>query len=144
VRAGPLRVGIAAFTDTEPGWAAGPGSAREGVDLIHGHSAHIFQGIEVHRGKPILYDTGDALDDYAVDPVLRNDRSFVFLADVEGSRVRALRLLPILLQGTRAGLARGRDFEETCRRMQVLSAETGTRARPAPHGLTIEIPAAGV
>jgi poly-gamma-glutamate synthesis protein (capsule biosynthesis protein) len=105
VRAGPLRVGIAAFTDTEPGWAAGPGSAREGVDLIHGHSAHIFQGIEVHRGKPILYDTGDALDDYAVDPVLRNDRSFVFLADVEGSRVRALRLLPILLQGTRAGLA---------------------------------------
>jgi poly-gamma-glutamate synthesis protein (capsule biosynthesis protein) len=144
VRAGPLRVGIAAFTDTEPGWAAGPGSAREGVDLIHGHSAHIFQGIEVHRGKPILYDTGDALDDYAVDPVLRKDRSFVFLADVEGSLGAGPPAPPDSPAGHPSRACRGRDFEETCRRMQVLSAETGTRARPAPHGLTIEIPAAGV
>ena len=202
VTAGTLRAGIAAFTDNEPGWAAGParpgtshlrflpspGALRiveravararhngatfivlslhwghnmverpprpfrwfaraaleRGVDLIHGHSAHIFQGIEVHHGKPILYDTGEALDDYAVDPVLRNDRSFVFLADVQGPRVRALRLVPILLQGTQVGLARGRDFEETCRRMQVLSAEMGTQARPGRHGLTIQIQAAGV
>lgn len=202
VAAGGVRVGIAAFTDNEPGWAAGPGwpgtsqlrfrpfpgalrivdqavsRARDrgasfivlslhwgynlvqrpprpfrwfaravlerGVDLIHGHSAHIFQGVEIHHGKPILYDTGEALDDYATDPVLRKDRSFVFLADFEGQRVRALRLVPILLQGTRVGLARGRDFEESCRRMQILSAELGTRARAAPHGLTIQIPAAGV
>ena len=115
-----------------------------GVDMIHGHSAHIFQGVEVHHGKPILYDTGEALDDYAIDPVLRNDRSFIILADLEDARVRALRLVPILLRGTQVGLARGRDFEETCRRMQMLSAEMGTRARPGPHGLTIGIPAAGV
>ena len=94
--------------------------------------------------KPILYDTGEALDDYAIDPVLRNDRSFIILADLEDARVRALRLVPILLRGTQVGLARGRDFEETCRRMQMLSAEMGTRARPGPHGLTIGIPAAGV
>ena len=56
---------------------------------------------------------------------------------------RALRLLPILLRGTRVGLARGRDFEETCRRMQMLSAEMGTVAQPGPHGLTIRIPTAG-
>src|SRR5215211_4082640 len=50
-----------------------------GADVYYGHSAHVFQGVEVYRGKPILYDTGDFIDDYAVDERLRNDRSFVFL-----------------------------------------------------------------
>jgi hypothetical protein len=49
-----------------------------GVDVVHGHSAHVFQGTEVYRGRPIRYDTGDFVDDYAVDPDLRNDRSFPF------------------------------------------------------------------
>jgi poly-gamma-glutamate synthesis protein (capsule biosynthesis protein) len=53
-----------------------------GVDLIHGHSAHLFQGIEVldHGASPTLvcYDMGDFVDDYAVDPTHRNDRSFLF------------------------------------------------------------------
>jgi poly-gamma-glutamate synthesis protein (capsule biosynthesis protein) len=34
--------------------------------------------VEIYRGKPILYDTGDFIDDYAVDPRLRNDWSFLF------------------------------------------------------------------
>jgi poly-gamma-glutamate synthesis protein (capsule biosynthesis protein) len=55
-----------------------------GADVYYGHSAHVFQGVEVYRGKPILYDTGDFIDDYAVDDRLRNDRSFVFLVSVEG------------------------------------------------------------
>ena len=29
------------------------GALDRGVDVIHGHSAHIFQGIEVFDGKPI-------------------------------------------------------------------------------------------
>jgi len=50
----------------------------EGVDLVHGHSAHVFHGIEVYDGAPILYDTGDFVDDYAVDRDRRNDRGFLF------------------------------------------------------------------
>ena len=35
-----------------------------GVDIFHGHSSHIFQGIEIYGGKVIMYDTGeDALLD---------------------------------------------------------------------------------
>ena len=37
-----------------------------GVDVVHGHSAHVVQGIEVYRGRPILYDLGDYVDDYVV------------------------------------------------------------------------------
>src|SRR5437588_549128 len=31
---------------------------ERGVDMVYGHSAHIFQGVEIYHDKPILYDTG--------------------------------------------------------------------------------------
>ncbi len=102
------------------------GCLARGVDLIHGHSAHIFQGVEVHQGKPILYDTGDFLDDYAVDPVLRNDQSLIFLADVGPEGVERLRLLPVRLHLGRVDLATGPDLEEISTRMQALSSELDT------------------
>jgi len=37
---------------------------RAGVDVIHGHSSHHVKGIEVYRGKLVLYGCGDFLDDY--------------------------------------------------------------------------------
>lgn len=45
----------------------------QGVDLIHGHSSHHVQGIEIYKNKPIFYGIGDAIDDYAVDHEYRND-----------------------------------------------------------------------
>ena len=41
----------------------------EGIDIIHGHSAHIFQGIEIYKNKVIMYSTGDFVDDYAIIPI---------------------------------------------------------------------------
>ncbi|WP_135302784.1 CapA family protein [Haloarcula amylovorans] len=68
---------------------------ESGVDVVHGHSAHVFQGIEVYGGSPICYDTGDFVDDYAVDESLRNDRSFLFeLSVTPTGSVRELRLVP--------------------------------------------------
>ena len=53
-----------------------------GVDLVAGHSSHLFQGVEIiDRGESptvVCYDMGDFVDDYAVDPTNRNDRSFLF------------------------------------------------------------------
>jgi poly-gamma-glutamate capsule biosynthesis protein CapA/YwtB (metallophosphatase superfamily) len=43
-----------------------------GADLVAGHSAHVFHGVGWGRG-PLIFDLGDALDDYRVDPRLRND-----------------------------------------------------------------------
>ncbi len=119
-----LRIGIIAFTDNEPGWAAqsgvpgtnylpialdeqafspvresiaqaraagadlvvftihwGPNKVQRpsplfrqfahavidaGAGLFFGHSAHIFQGIELYNGRPIIYDAGDFVDDYVL------------------------------------------------------------------------------
>jgi poly-gamma-glutamate synthesis protein (capsule biosynthesis protein) len=54
-----------------------------GVDIYCGHSAHVFQGVEIYRGKPILYDTGDFIDDYAVNPELCNDWSFLLAMPID-------------------------------------------------------------
>lgn len=35
-----------------------------GVDLIHGHSSHHVKGMEVYRGRLILYGCGDFINDY--------------------------------------------------------------------------------
>jgi poly-gamma-glutamate synthesis protein (capsule biosynthesis protein) len=35
-----------------------------GVDVVHGHSSHHPIGIEVHRGRPIIYGCGDLINDY--------------------------------------------------------------------------------
>ncbi|WP_441618433.1 CapA family protein [Cupriavidus sp. RAF12] len=35
-----------------------------GADLVYGHSSHHVRGMEVHRGRLILYGCGDFLNDY--------------------------------------------------------------------------------
>jgi poly-gamma-glutamate capsule biosynthesis protein CapA/YwtB (metallophosphatase superfamily) len=90
-----------------PNWETSPSESQrrfarwlidEGVDLVHGHSAHVVQGVELHRGRPILYDTGDVVDDYSVKPELHNDRSFLFVLDVADGRLQAVRLVPIRIE----------------------------------------------
>jgi poly-gamma-glutamate synthesis protein (capsule biosynthesis protein) len=109
-----------------------------GADVYYGHSAHVFQGVEVYRGKPILYDTGDFIDDYAVDDRLRNDRSFVFLVSVEGGEFRRLELFPVVLSFAQTRLATGGERREILRRMERLSAELGTRLLPREGALVLE------
>jgi poly-gamma-glutamate synthesis protein (capsule biosynthesis protein) len=97
-----------------------------GADVYYGHSAHVFQGVEIYHGKPILYDTGDFIDDYAVDPRLRNDRSFLFCVSVEDGVLERLELFPVVLPFARVELARGTEREAILDRMVSLSAEMST------------------
>ncbi len=46
---------------------------ENGIDLIHGHSAHHIESAEIISGKAIFYSLGDLIDDYAIDPGYRND-----------------------------------------------------------------------
>jgi len=97
-----------------------------GADIFYGHSAHLCQGIEIHQGRPILYDTGDFIDDYAVDPVLRNDRSCLFKLVLDQGRLRRIELIPVCLEVAQVTLSRGEDFEAMAARMERLCAELGT------------------
>ena len=66
-----------------------------GVDLVHGHSSHHVQGIELYKGRPILYGCGDFIDDYAVSDPYRNDLGFLYRLefDVEQGEGGSLVLL---------------------------------------------------
>ncbi|TET06150.1 CapA family protein [Candidatus Dependentiae bacterium] len=97
-----------------------------GVDIIHGHSAHIFQGIEIYKNKLILYDTGDFVDDYRVDPILRNDRSFFYKVIIDKKSIRQIQLIPTLISNMQVNLASGKDYQEIISRIQKLSAPFGT------------------
>ncbi len=98
-----------------------------GADIYHGHSAHICQGIEIYQGKPVLYDTGNFIDDYAVHPLLRNDRSCLFKVMFEHGKLYRIELLPVTMSVAHVALARGREFDAICAHMEMLCAEFGTR-----------------
>ena len=110
-----------------------------GIDIVHGHSAHIVQGIEQQDHALILHDTGDILDDYAVDPIYRNDWSFVFLVDLEGAMISRITLCPVELSLAQVRLARGRVAEAICARMLAQCASLGTTLRPVEEGLEMII-----
>jgi poly-gamma-glutamate synthesis protein (capsule biosynthesis protein) len=191
-----LRVGIIAFTDNEPGWAAqsavpgtnyipitldeqalgpvresialaraagadlvvftihwGPNMVQRpsllfrqfaravidaGAGLFFGHSAHIFQGIELYKGCPIIYDAGDFVDDYVVDAELRNDWGLLFRLEVDGSGVRRIELIPTVVRHRQVNRATEPEREAIAERVEGLSAELGTTILHQAERLWIE------
>lgn len=113
--------------------------ADMGVNIFHGHSAHLFQGVAVRNKNLILYDTGDFIDDYAVDPVLRNDWSFIFLVQADNAGLIGLEMLPVRLTLAQVNLATGAEFEAICHRMKKLSAALGTALENTSRGLELKI-----
>lgn len=114
--------------------------ALDFADIVYGHSAHLFQGVERQDGQLILYDTGDFLDDYAVDERLRNDWSFIFLVDLAPTgRLNRLRLLPVQLSFARVDLARGDEFGEIRDCMLRRSRGFGGPLRQTAEGLELDL-----
>jgi poly-gamma-glutamate capsule biosynthesis protein CapA/YwtB (metallophosphatase superfamily) len=131
-----------------PHW--GPNMAREpvahvraaakvlceaGATVIAGHSAHIFHGVS----SGVMFDLGDFVDDYMVDPVLRNDLGLlnvVTLDDAGPSRVEAL---PLKLDYCHTNVARGEDAAWIRRRFRKACAALGTDVGEEDGRLVIEL-----
>ena len=96
-----------------------------GADLVAGHSAHVFHGVERIEGRLVLYDLGDALDDYAVDDRLRNDLGILALWRPRGEP--ELELVALHLRFCETTLARGRDADWIAARLERACAKLGTR-----------------
>ncbi|MCC6069489.1 CapA family protein [Massilia sp. GCM10020059] len=98
-----------------------------GWKILFGHSAHIFQGIEFYRGCPILYAAGDLVDDYAVDPVLRNDHQLLYDMEIDNGAVQRILLHPVFIGDCQARPATGAQFDFIARRITALSDAMGTK-----------------
>jgi len=99
---------------------------RAGADVIFGHSAHVCRGVEVFEHGLILYSTGDFVDDYAVDAVERNDRSWAFEIHVVNGRVGSLQLHPTVIRECQARLAAQGEAQVMIAGMRELCAQFGT------------------
>jgi poly-gamma-glutamate capsule biosynthesis protein CapA/YwtB (metallophosphatase superfamily) len=104
-----------------------------GATLVAGHSAHVPHGV----ARPVLYDLGDFLDDYRVDPKLHNDLGLLFLVTLDGRGPVRLEALPLKLEFCHTRLATGSDAAWMRRRFRSACAALGTTVREEAGRLTI-------
>jgi poly-gamma-glutamate capsule biosynthesis protein CapA/YwtB (metallophosphatase superfamily) len=81
-----------------------------GADIVHGHSAHHLQGISVYKKSLILFGCGDAIDDYAVDPLFRNDIGMIWNVDVDANgTILSLKGQPTKIHGMQTNFLRSEE-----------------------------------
>jgi poly-gamma-glutamate capsule biosynthesis protein CapA/YwtB (metallophosphatase superfamily) len=105
--------------------AAAQALREAGATLVAGHSAHVFHGVEGN----VLYDLGDFLDDYRVEPDLRNDLGLLFLVDLEPDGPRRIEAVPLKLEFCFTRLADGDDAAWIRSRFREACAPFGTEVR---------------
>ena len=114
------------MTSEPAAWQRDAGRALQdaGADLVAGHSAHVFHGLGWTARGPLVFDLGDALDDYRVDSELRNDLGVMALwrpgAELE------LELVGLALDFCHTRLAEGAEAEWIAARLERACAELGT------------------
>jgi len=124
-----------------------------GIDVVHGHSSHHVQGVEVYKGKLIIYGCGDFVDDYAVVPGYRNDLSAVWRVSVENNNTRAkgrlvvkrLEIFPTIIEQFRVRLLEANEADSKWTRKKIidLSTELGSGVQIQDDGkgrLLLEMP----
>jgi poly-gamma-glutamate synthesis protein (capsule biosynthesis protein) len=112
--------------------AAALGESR--AALVAGHSAHLFHGV---AGR-VLFDLGDFVDDYRVDPLLRNDLGLLWLVDLEPDGPVAIEALPLKLDYCHTRLADGDDASWIAERLVAACAALGTTARGRDGRLAVD------
>jgi len=103
-----------------------------GATLVAGHSAHVFHGVQ---GR-VVFDLGGFIDDYAVDPVLRNDLGLLWLVTLDERGPLALEAVPLTIESCRTRLADGADaawveqrLADACRAMGTEVVAEGRRLK---------------
>jgi poly-gamma-glutamate capsule biosynthesis protein CapA/YwtB (metallophosphatase superfamily) len=105
-----------------------------GATLVAGHSAHVFHGID----DRVLYDLGDFVDDYRVDPELRNDLGLLWLVDLDRDGPARLEAVPLRLGFCETGLATGDDAQWIRDRFHAACSAFGTAVADRDGRLVVE------
>ncbi|ELZ05878.1 CapA family protein [Natrialba asiatica] len=130
-----------------PNWAERPSElliafghwlVDQGVDLVHGHSAHVVQAIERYGNGVVLHDTGDFVDDFGTKDDLGNDQSYLFEVTLEDGRLEEIRLVPIAIND---GVSRASEDEAAWLRktMRDRSETFGTTYERDGDGLVVSL-----
>jgi poly-gamma-glutamate synthesis protein (capsule biosynthesis protein) len=109
--------------------------SEAGATVIAGHSAHVFHGVS----GGVMFDLGDFVDDYMVDPVLRNDLGLLFFVTLDHAGPSRVEALPLKLDYCHTNVARGEDAAWIRRRFRQACAALGTDVREEDGGQVIEL-----
>ena len=88
---------------------------KAGVSIVHGHSSHHPQAIEIYRNRLILYGCGDFLNDYegiGGYERYRDDLALMYFADLDptSGSLHALKLIPLQIKNFRLSIPTSRDI----------------------------------
>ena len=114
--------------------AAAARFVEAGATLVAGHSAHVFQG----AAPPVLFDLGDFIDDYVVDPLLRNDLGLLWTVTVGSSGPTRVECLPLAISGRRTAAAGAAERAWIEHRLRSACAELGSTVRREGGLLVVE------
>jgi poly-gamma-glutamate synthesis protein (capsule biosynthesis protein) len=116
------------------------------ADVLHGHSSHHPRGIELYRGRAILYGCGDFLNDYegiGGHESWRPELCLMYFATLaaDGGEVRSLELVPMRVRRFRLQRASDEEAAWLARTLDRESRGFGTRVELAsPRELRVTSP----
>jgi poly-gamma-glutamate capsule biosynthesis protein CapA/YwtB (metallophosphatase superfamily) len=97
-----------------------------GASIVHGHSAHVLQAIEVYKGKLILYNTGDFISDFQFAPVHNNDWTSLFQVKVSKKKLLSLQIIPAVITHMQVNRAFGKQRAAILNKITTCSAAYNT------------------
>jgi poly-gamma-glutamate synthesis protein (capsule biosynthesis protein) len=106
-----------------------------GATLVAGHSAHVFHGV----AGTVLYDLGDFIDDYATDPLLRNDLGLLFMVTIDDGTPTRLEAVPLALDYCFTRLAEASEARWITARLKRACAALGTEVTEHDGRLVVEL-----
>jgi len=109
------------------------------ADIVHGHSSHHLKGVEVYRGKLVLYGCGDLLNDYeGIDGYehYRAGLGLMYFPSLEAAtgRLKRLSMLPTVIRNLRINRAPPEDARWIADLLTREGKALGTRATLDPGG----------
>ncbi|MBA5607770.1 CapA family protein [Duganella sp. FT3S] len=117
------------------------------VDVVHGHSSHHVKGIEVYRGKPILYGCGDFLNDYegiGGHAQCRGDLALMYFPTLAQGRLTRLAMSATQTRHFRANYAPEPGVRWLMETLNREGRPFGVQvARQGQHDLLLEVSGAG-
>jgi poly-gamma-glutamate capsule biosynthesis protein CapA/YwtB (metallophosphatase superfamily) len=105
---------------------------EEGVSIVHAHSSHHVQAIDVFKGRLILYGCGDLLTDYeriVGYERFRGDLAVMYLADIDpqSGQLVSARLVPMHMRRFRLERVSASDAKWLCNLLNELGKPFATQ-----------------
>lgn len=99
-----------------------------GADVVWGHHSHVLQGVEVYKGRPIIYSAGNFLFTRSRLPLAW--RGAIFQVDFQGAQPVELRVIPTVLGDGRVQPADSKTARQIYQHLEQVSRPWGLKLSP--------------